>query len=472
MKTLDSPRGQDFAVTKNACKLCTPLGAVLAVAGVDGAMSILHGSQGCATYIRRYLISHFREPLDVASTSFTEHSAVFGGRAQLVSAVENLVAQYHPAMIVVATTCLAETIGEDVPSHLRDAAARLKELGENPTMLCQVSTASYRGTHREGFQAAVRAITMACVENAPASPSATKGTEAEEPDAPRTQVALFPGMVSPADIRWLKDCLASFTNQGLVMPDYADTLDGGLWDSWHAIPPGGTSRDALARLPGAAMAIELGSVPGPSAVDWLEQNHNLAVKRLNLPIGIKQTDAFLDCLELATGKPQDSRFRQERQRLADSYVDGHKYLAGVKVMVYGEADMILALAIWLDEIGMVPALVATGAGPGELEARLVAAMPGWKDRGGICMAETDFVRMEAAAREAGIQLILGNSKGYKAAKALGLPHVRLGFPIHDRYGGQRILHLGYEGAARLFDSIINALIEARQDSDEIGYTYF
>jgi nitrogenase molybdenum-iron protein NifN len=49
--------------------------------------------------------------------------------------------------------------------------------------------------------------------------------------------------------------------------------------------------------------------------------------------------------------------------------------------------------------------------------------------------------------------------------------VRVGFPIHDRVGGQRILHLGYEGAQQLFDNIVNALMDAKQESSEVGYSY-
>ena len=41
-----------------------------------------------------------------------------------------------------------------------------------------------------------------------------------------------------------------------------------------------------------------------------------------------------------------------------------------------------------------------------------------------------------------------------------MPLVRVGFPIHDRIGGQRILHVGYRGTQQLFDRIVNALIEA------------
>jgi nitrogenase molybdenum-iron protein NifN len=72
---------------------------------------LLHGAQGCATYIRRYLISHFREPIDVASSSFGESQTVFGGESNLHRALDNVVRQYQPKLVTVATTCLAETIG-------------------------------------------------------------------------------------------------------------------------------------------------------------------------------------------------------------------------------------------------------------------------------------------------------------------------------------------------------------------------
>ncbi len=44
--------------------------------------------------------------------------------------------------------------------------------------------------------------------------------------------------------------------------------------------------------------------------------------------------------------------------------------------------------------------------------------------------------------------MIGSSKGYPMARKLGKPLVRVGFPIHDRIGPNRILHLGYRGAER------------------------
>ena len=51
---------KNFTSTRNACKVCTPLGASIVFKGVEGCVPLIHGSQGCATYIRRYLISHYK----------------------------------------------------------------------------------------------------------------------------------------------------------------------------------------------------------------------------------------------------------------------------------------------------------------------------------------------------------------------------------------------------------------------------
>ena len=66
---------------------------------------------------------------------------------------------------------------------------------------------------------------------------------------------------------------------------------------------------------------------------------------------------------------------------------------------------------------------------------------------------------------------MGNSKAYYIAREMELPIIRCGFPIHDRIGGQRIKHVGYAGTQELFDKIVNALIEYKQDHSAVGYKY-
>ena len=165
--------------TVNPCTLCAPLGAVLATTGVQGALSLLHGAQGCATYIRRYLISHFREPVDVASSSFGESQTVFGGEDNLGRALDNIERQYNPEIVTVATTCVAETVGEDVPLLLkRYNSRRTKALP-----VVYAATPSYKDGHVEGFHTMVRSIVQSLATNT---------------GAPRRTVNVLPPLISPA----------------------------------------------------------------------------------------------------------------------------------------------------------------------------------------------------------------------------------------------------------------------------------
>jgi nitrogenase molybdenum-iron protein NifN len=198
-----------YTSTTNACKLCKPLGASLAFRGIEGCVPFLHGSQGCATYMRRYIISHFNEPIDIASSSLGEKHAVYGGSANLKLGLQNVMKKYHPQLIGVATTCLTETIGDDVKMIINEYKEESGREHGHPAIV-SVSTPSYSGTHMEGFHAAVRAV----IEQL---------SEGGERNA---VINLLPGFVSAADLRYLKDLFAGFGCGLTMLPDYSETLDG------------------------------------------------------------------------------------------------------------------------------------------------------------------------------------------------------------------------------------------------------
>lgn len=191
---------------------------------------------------------------------------------------------------------------------------------------------------------------------------------------------------------------------------------------------------------------------------------------VGLPIGIKETDRFFDVLSGLSGAQAPAEFGKERGRLIDAYIDGHKYVFGKRAVIYGEVDLVAALASFLDEIGIAPVLCATGSATGKLEPILKAeAMHAGKEM--AVTEDNDFIGILEACEEIKPDIIIGNSKGYFLARKLGIPLVRVGFPIHDRIGGQRVLHVGYRGSQRLFDSIVNALLEAGQEKSSVGYSY-
>lgn len=83
----------------------------------------------------------------------------------------------------------------------------------------------------------------------------------------------------------------------------------------------------------------------------------------------------------------------------------------------------------------------------------------------------DFYDISELAESLEPDLLVGHSKGYPLAQKLSIPLIRVGFPIHDRMGGQRILHLGYRGSQQLFDLVVNACIAKKQSDSPIGYSY-
>lgn len=452
--------------TTNACKLCTPLGACLAFKGVEGTVPFLHGSQGCATYIRRYLISHFREPMDIAASNFAEHSAIFGGRQVLHDGLANVARQYRPALIGVATTCLSETIGENMPLLLREYREKAAAASGQPELV-HVSTPSFKGTHADGFHAAVRALVETLtLPPKPASEISNLKSQI------RSSVALFPGFVSAADLRHLRELGAAFGLTLVLVPDYSDTMDGASWSTYERIPTGGTSIEDIRELGSARAALECGRTLVGEARTAGTHLAKLGVPlhRLGLPIGLRETDAFCAALETITGRTLPPALDAARGRLLDAMVDGHKYLFGQRAVVFGDQDFVIGLTSFLCEIGVEPVICATGARSRRFEETLRAAVPELP-AGALVREKMDFAEIEAAAADRKPDFLLGSSKGYAAARRLGVPLVRCGFPIHDRMGGHRLLHVGYAGALSLYDTLVNTILARKQEGSSIGYSY-
>jgi nitrogenase molybdenum-iron protein NifN len=445
---------RNFTAMRNACKLCAPLGAGIAFRGIEGCIPLIHGSQGCSTYIRRYVISHFKEPIDIASSNFSEQSAIFGGGDNLKTALDNLIRQYRPEAVGIATTCLSETIGDDVGLYINEYGKEKKD--QALPVLIQASTPSYRGTHMEGFHEAVRASVEALAAGGPRGKN----------------INILPGFLSAEDLRHLKEILSDFGLAYTLLPDYSETLDGESWADYQKLSAGGTPIKAIRDMGRAQATIEFGrSFKGlKTAAAYLEEKFKVPTMTQGIPMGIRETDLFMGALQEVTGLTIPQKYENERGRLIDAYIDGHKYVFGKRAIIYGEADFVAALASWLDEIGIVPVLCGTGACTGRFKETVQSGLKNCREEPLIC-EDTDFATMLETCQGLGVDLILGHSKGYSLARKLKVPLVRVGFPIHDRIGGQRILHVGYRGTQQLFDRAVNALIEASQERSAVGYSY-
>ena len=284
-------------VNENQCNMCMPIGGVVAFKGIENAMVLVHGSQGCSTYMRLANVEHFNEPVDIASSSLNEKQTIHGGEANLKKAMDNVIRVYQPKVLGILTTCLAETMGEDIDRIVASYIAENKITGID---IIPVPTPSYSGTHTEGFWAAARGISpITHVLQIP-------------PAHQRNRSQHQPGR-HPGDQTYPRPHGYRYT----LLPDFSMTLDRPFGGKYQKIPTGGTTVQEIAEIPGAPVTIQFGQ-PTPTASSpglFLQQEYKVPLVNLPLPIGLENTDLLIGTLSKITGECPARRARA-RTRVA------------------------------------------------------------------------------------------------------------------------------------------------------------
>lgn len=438
-------------LTANPCKMCMPMGAVHVFYGIARCMTLLHGSQGCSTYIRRHMATHYNEPVDIASSALTEEGTVYGGEKNLIKGIHNLCKMYDPDVIGIATTCLSETIGEDIDRIIKNYHAQYPE---SRVTLIPVTTGGYMGTQFEGYFRTLHSI----VRHVEMKPEKHNG------------INIITGMLSPSDVRALRDMLSLFHLEYILLPDASENLDGGHEAEYRRLHENGTTLDRIARMGGARLTIELNlfNPPEYSPGEYLKEKYGVPLVRINPPVGLRDTDAFINLLSEISGLPVPDRLKNERSRYLDAMIDSHKYNAEGRAVIFGDPDFVYSMGRLCCENGLLPVVCATGTSNPRLKELLSDEVG--KTASTLfaedfeLLDETDFEQIEILALKHKANLLIGSSDGRRIEEKHGIPLVRCAFPIHDRVGGQRINTLGYAGSLNVLDSFTNTLLHIKEGS--------
>jgi len=140
------------SVSQRACTFC---GSRVVLYPVADALHLVHGPVGCAAYtwdIRGALSSGPELHRISCSTDLRERDVVFGGERQLEASLRQLIEKYSPKAAFVYGTCVVGVIGDDV-----DAVCRRVEQDVGIPVI-PVLAEGFRGTKRDGYNAATRAL--------------------------------------------------------------------------------------------------------------------------------------------------------------------------------------------------------------------------------------------------------------------------------------------------------------------------
>jgi nitrogenase molybdenum-iron protein beta chain len=390
-----------------------------------------------------FLTRHFKDPAMASSSSFTEGASVFGGGANLKTAAKNIFDIYNPKIIAVHTTCLSETIGDDLNALIQGI-----EIPEGKYMV-HTNTPSYKGSHITGFSNMVASFISYL------SVSTGKKTG---------KVTLLPGFVNPGDMREMKRIAKEMQVSYTMLPDTSGVMDSPMTGKFELYPKGGTTVDEIKALGDTNLTLALGKVASEAPALTLSRKCNVPYKLLTLPIGIGRTDEYIMALQTYSKNMVPYSLEEERGQLVDILIDIHPYTYNIKVAIFGDPDTVLGLAEFVLEMGMIPKYLLTGT-PGdafEQDARelfLKFGVEGCKAR-----ASSDLFELHQWIKEENVDLLIGGTHGKYIARSEDIPLVRAGFPIIDRYIHSYMPLVGYRGGMRLAEMISNALMD-RQDRD-------
>ncbi|MDR1639648.1 MAG: nitrogenase molybdenum-iron protein subunit beta [Clostridiales bacterium] len=431
------------ALRINPCKTCQPVGALFCALGVRKCMPHSHGSQGCVSYHRTVLSRHFKEPAIAASSSFTEGASVFGGRSNLTTAVKNIFDMYNPDIIAVHTTCLSETIGDDLNSYIAD----LKIPEGKKVVHC--NTPSYAGSHIMGFSNMMTGFMSYLTKKTGASNGKT---------------AIFPGWANPGDIRQLKK-ICSLMNVPIIMfPDHTGVMDAPMTGKYEFYPEGGTTIPEIASLGDCKGVVALGEIASLAPAEMMKKKWEVPFVMLPQPIGVSFTDQFVMALRLVSKTEVPWELEEQRGQLVDLMIDAHQWVYGKKVAIFGDPDTVEGLTSLALEMGLVPKYVITGTPKEEFTKKINRLFSKYSVTDCKAKANSDLFELHQWIKNEPVDLLIGTTYGKQIAKAEDIPFVRAGFPVLDRYGGPLMPIFGYEGGIRMAEKIIGALMD-REDRD-------
>lgn len=439
---------------------CQPCGAQYASIGIKDCIAIVHGGQGCVMFVRMLFAQHFKDSFELASSSLHEDGAVFGALNRVEEAVDVLLMRYpHVKVVPIITTCSTEVIGDDIDGLIRKLNKKLlkEKYADREVHLIPIHTPSFKGSMVTGYDVAVHDIVKAFAKK----------------DKPNGKINLITGWVNPGDVTALKHLLSEMDIDATVLFEI-ESFDSPLMPDKSGFAHGSTTIEDLTGTADAMGTIALNKYEGAKAARYLESEFNVPAIIGPTPIGIRNTDTFLQNLKKITGKPIPESLVRERGIAIDAITDlTHMFFADKKVAIYGNPDLVIGLAEFCLDMEMKPVLLLLGDDNNTYKGDpRIKSFQEKVDFDMEIVMNADLWELERRIKDKEIKLdlILGHSKGRWTAIDNNIPMVRVGFPTFDRAGLYRHPVVGYEGAIWLAEQMANTLftdMEYKKDREWI-----
>ncbi len=386
--------------TAYGCKL---FGAHQALTGIRDGVVLLHSVVGCNFGSSGF---HFAgcNMTDVRQTCtvISDSDVVFSGEASLASALDHVRELYEPRVIFAVTGCVSDIIQDDVASVARTFQTK------TGLRVVPVEAAGYRGSLSDGFEQALLALAdgMEPVEPAPVPTVNVLGFGADDP-------RLWP------DVRALEALLGGKVRLGTVFAS--------------------CTMEEVGRAPAAGLNLVFGR--GTALAEEMKRRFGTPWTSLDYPCGLPGARSLWACLSRRFGL----EFSAEEQA----------YLRRTGAGARGAYSYLQAL------YGTPVAVVATGARARGMAQFLSRELGMEVEVLAVREEERDVERVYDRIRTSEAAVLFGSSFEQEVADQMGIPLVRVDYPVFDRVCLTDRPYLGAEGTLCLIEDLLNEVMHAR-----------
>jgi nitrogenase molybdenum-iron protein beta chain len=424
---------------------CAIHGAVKALSAVEGLVPVLHASAGCGLGARFGEISpagalgNTLGWQEISATNLLEKHVVFGGTSRLREQIKNTVKVQRGDLYVVATGCVPEVVGDDVP-------AMVKEAKEQQFPVIGITTPGFKGNAWSGFATTLRQT----FEQLPT----LDATQSQ----PRTDLVNLLGVAPGLDPFWegdLAELSQAFAGIGLEAQTFFGVGQG-------------TANLFAAR--NAALNVVL-SPWGLEAAEFLKNRDGIPYVDFGfLPVGSRDVALLLAQVALALQLPQEPVLAQAK---AQDKLQRHHLLKAAPAWLSGEFQRRVAIVgssaastglsrFLAGTLGQIVTTVVITDNPPEgsrvaLVQKIRDASEGIEIDVSFAESSQDIQRLLSAASP---ELVLGS--GIERAWTLGerIPLVEVSHPVRDELILDQPL-AGSRGALGLASRISRAILSSR-----------
>lgn len=421
---------EDSALEIDPLRHSQSLGAIIAMQGIDKAIAILHGAQGCSFLSKVLIVKHFREPIALnASRIFTE-DVVMGSEDKLQAVISETIQKQSPEVIGIISTALTEVKGDHISNVIKNLKPQATSKG---CSVFYVSTPDYEGGLQDGYLKALKALLIDNIAKIPIS----------QKDKIVGQINLIAGChLTPADFVELREIVESFGLRPILIPDLG-CLDGSR-KGFSALTEGGTPVEDLKKASRSELSIVVGTSLGSakdSPARLLQDLYGIDYISFDGLQSLDEIDSLFKTLSIISNKPIPERYLRQRQRLIDCMRDAQFYLSDKRVILALETDMAIQISKLTEEMAM---------------KNVMAIVPSIDDS--VYRIRTEAViqgTLNDICERA--DLLISNSHAVLRAKALEMPLYQIGFPAYKNFGITLKETIGYRGAINCINDFVNLI---------------